>query len=103
MKISIESAAASYLNKINAEMKSKQSAPLQETGRNFDQLVISSNSTQIAEERLEAAAKKDVAGTVFQTASDDKIADLRAQVSQGLYKVDPEAVAAKILFWGGDQ
>ncbi len=102
MKISIESAHAGYLNNINTNIKAKQAVSAQETGRNFDQLVISSNSRQVAENQLETAAKKDVASAVFQPTSDEKIASLKQQVAEGMYKVDPEAIAAKIFWLGGE-
>lgn len=103
MKISIEHTAASYLTKSATGIKNKQSAPLQETGRKFDQIMIDSNSKKNAEQRMAAAAKKDVASAVYQPVSEEKIADLKEQVSQGMYKVDPEAVAAKILLLRGEQ
>lgn len=103
MKISIESAVAGYMNKINTGVKSKQSVSVSENGRNFDQIMISSNSRKAAEEQLKTAAKKDVAAAVYQQDATDKIATLKEQVSQGMYKVDPEAVASKILLWGGNQ
>lgn len=102
MKVMRETAAAAYLNKINTEIKTRQSAPVNETGRNFDRLMISANSRKVAEEQLTAAARKDVAGAVYQQNSADKIAALKEQVAQGMYKVDPEAVAAKILFFEGE-
>lgn len=103
MKIMREAAAASYLNKVNMGVKNKQAAPVNENGRNFDQLMISSNSKQVAEEQLATAAKKDVNSAVFQQNSAEKIAALKKQVAQGMYQVDPEAIAAKIMFFGGDQ
>ncbi len=103
MKVSIESAAASYLSTANTGVKNQKSAPLQETGKKFDQVMINTNSRQIAEEKMEEAARKEVAAAVYQKTPDEKIARLKEQVSQGLYKVDPEAVAAKILLMGGQR
>lgn len=103
MKISIEHTTANYLGKTATGIKNKQSAPLQETGRKFDQIMIASNSRKNAEQRLEEAARKDVASAVYQPASADKLTELKQQVSEGMYKVDPEAVAAKILLMRGDQ
>ena len=56
----------------------------------------------IAEEKLTEAAQKEAAKAVYQNTSAEKIADLKAQVAQGTYKVDPEAVAAKILLMKGE-
>ena len=103
MKITREAAAASYLNKVNMGMKNKQVASANESGRNFDQLMISSNSRQAAEEQLAIAAKMDVNSAVFQQNSADKVAGLKEQVAQGMYKVDADAIAARILYFGGDQ
>ena len=103
MKISIEHTTAKYLSKTAAGIKNKQSAPMQETGRKFDQIMIDSNSRKNAAQRLEQAARRDVASAVYQPTSEAKLADLKQQVSEGMYKVDPEAVAAKILLMRGDQ
>lgn len=102
MKISIEHTTANYFNKTATGIKTKQSAPLQETGRKFDQIMINSNSRKNAEMRLQESARKDIAGAVYQPASEERIADLKQQVSGGMYKVDPEAVAAKILLMRGE-
>lgn len=101
MKISMESAVGNYLNTAKVGMNSNKSAQLHETGRKFDQIMIDSNSRQKAEDQLVKAAKKEVAGSVYQNTPDEKIANLKQQVADGLYKVDPEAVAAKILLLGG--
>lgn len=101
MKISIESARAGYLNNINTNVKTVQTAQVHENGRNFDKLVISSNSRQVAEEQLAAAANKEAHAAVFKPVSEEKIAALKQQVADGLYKVDPDAVAAKIVMFGG--
>lgn len=103
MKIMMESAAAGYLNKINPNTKNKQQTSVEETGRNFDQLVISNNSRQAVEAQLETAAKKEVNAAVYQQDPSEKIAALKEQVSHGMYKIDPEAIAAKILLLGGDE
>lgn len=103
MKITREAAAASYLNKVNIDMKNKRPASVNETGRNFDRLMISTNSRKAAEEQLAAAAKKDVSGAVFQQASADKVAALKEQVAQDMYQIDPDAIAGKIMFFGGNQ
>lgn len=103
MKIMMDSAAAGYLNKINNNAKNKQQPVAGETGRNFDQLVISSNSRQAVEAQLETAAKKEVTSSVFQQNPSEKIAALKEQISQGMYKIDPEAIASRILLLGGDE
>lgn len=101
MKISIDSATNAYLNPVNTAVKSAKSASVSENGKNFDQIMINTNSRQIAEEKLEEAAKKEVAGQVFQAVSDEKVAALKEQVSQGIYKIDPEAIAGRILLTRG--
>lgn len=101
MKISIDSATNAYLNSVNTAVKNTKSASVSENGKKFDQIMINTNSRQIAEEKLEAAAKKEVAGQVFQAVSDEKVAALREQVSQGIYKIDPEAIAGRILLTRG--
>lgn len=101
MKISIDSATNAYLNSVNTAVKNTKSASVSENGKKFDQIMINTNSRQIAEEKLEAAAKKEVSGQVFQAVSDEKIAALREQVSQGIYKIDPEAIAGRILLTRG--
>lgn len=103
MKVSMESAAASYINKTNVGMKNGKPESIQESSQKFDQIMINSNSRQLAEEKLIDAAKKDIEGAVFRSASEEKIQNLKQQVAEGMYRIDPEAIASKILFLGGVQ
>ena len=103
MKISMQSAAAGYINKVNSNAKGKQTA-VNETGKNFDSLTISSNPKEVAEEQLRTAAKKEVMKAIYNPQnSAEKVEELKQQVSQGLYKVDPEAIASKILLFRGEE
>ncbi len=101
MKVSIDSATNAYLNPVNRAVKGGKAASVSENGRKFDQIMINTNSRKIAEEKLEATAKKEVASQVFQPTPDSKIAALKEQVSQGLYKIDPDLIASRILFMRG--
>ncbi len=100
MKISIDSATNAYLNPVNAAAKGARAVSASDKGKNFDQIMINTNSREIAEEQLGISAKKEVASQVFQPTPDSKIADLKEQVSQGIYKIDPEAIASRILLLG---
>lgn len=103
MKISMQSAAAGYLNKVNNNAKGKQTA-VNEAGKNFDSLTISSNPKEVAEEQLRTAAKKEVMMAVYKPQdSSEKVAALKEQVSQGMYRIDPDAIASKILYFRGDE
>lgn len=103
MKISMQSAAAGYINKLNNDAKGKQTA-VGDIGKNFDSLTISNNPKEIAEEQLRTAAKKEVMKAIYNPQnSAEKVAELKEQISQGLYKIDPEAIASKILFFRGDE
>lgn len=102
MKILRESAVGNYLNTAKVGKNSNKSVQLHETGKNFDQLMIDSRSRQNAETQIAKAAKKEALRSVYQNHTpEEKIADLKQQVAQGMYKVDPDAVAAKILWLGG--
>lgn len=103
MKISMQSAAAGYLNTISNNTKGRQ-ASVNEAGRNFDSLTISNNPKEIAEEQLKTAAKKEVMKAVYQPQnSSDKVAALKEQIAQGMYKIDPDAIASKMIFFRGDE
>ncbi len=103
MKISMQSAAAGYLNKVNNNAKGKQNVA-GDIGKNFDSLTISSNSKEVAEDQLRAAAKKEVMKAIYNPQnSAEKVAELKEQISRGLYKIDPEAIASKLLFFRGDE
>lgn len=102
MKISIDSAKTAYLSSINQGVKNAKSDQIKETGKNFDRIMINTNSRRIAEEKLAEAAQKETAKAVYRSTSEEKIAGLKAQIAQGTYTVDPEEVAAKILYMKGE-
>lgn len=102
MKISIDSAKTAYLSSINQGVKNARTDQIRETGKNFDRIMINTNSRRIAEEQLAEAARKEAAKGVFCSTSEEKIAGLKAQIARGTYTVNPEEVAAKILYMKGE-
>lgn len=102
MKISVDSATATYVSAAHADKMNQKSVPLDEANKNFDQLMIHANSRELAESQMIENAQKEVKAAVYQKTPDDKIAYLKDQVAQGMYKVDAEAVATKLLLFRGE-
>ena len=102
MKISMEPSAAAYISAAHADKGNPKSAPLDEANKNFDQIMIRSNSRELAESQIAEKARKEVRTAVYKPVPEEKIAYLKEEVSQGMYRVDAEAVASRMLLLKGD-
>lgn len=102
MKISIDPAAVSYANTVQSGTKMKKSVPQQDTRNNFDQIMIQSNSREKAESQMARSVEQTLARAVYKPVPEEKITQLKELVSQGLYSVDADAVASRILLMKGE-
>ena len=103
MKISIDPVVANYINAAHADKLNQKSVPFDEASKNFDQIMIHANSRELAESQIIEKSQKDVKAAVYQQIPEEKIAALKEQISQGMYKVDAEAVASRILLLKGEE
>lgn len=67
------------------------------SGHSYDAVIIKSNPRQIEEHTFAKAISKELSAEVKETASQEKVRDLRQQVAEGRYSVDAYAVASRIL------
>ena len=92
MKISIGTILNNHtdLRSVSRNVSGNSIAP--DNGHSFDAVIIKSNPRQIEEHTFAKAVSKDLSAEVRNTASPERIQDLRQQVAEGRY-----AVASKIL------
>ncbi len=99
MGISIERLTKGYpagFGKTQAHTTSEKAV----SGRQFDEISISSNGYEQAQAKVAEQLTKSVLQETIQTTPQEKVDTLKQVVSQGLYQVDLEAVAAKMMRLG---
>ena len=67
---------------------------------NYDALTIQSSSRQIQEKTFSEALSKQVVSDARQGAPADKVEAVRRQVEAGTYRIDPYAIASRMLVSG---
>lgn len=63
----------------------------------FDVITIQSNKRQIEERTFAEALSKEVISDIKDTASEEKLNDLKNQIALGTYQIDTNALVSKIL------
>ncbi len=71
------------------------------TAGNYDAITIHSSSRQIQEKTFSEALSKQIVSEVKQGVSEERVQALKQQVQAGAYRVDPYAVASRMLLAGG--
>ncbi len=66
-------------------------------GHSFDALIIQSNPRQIEEHTFAESVSRQLSSGITETASAEKVQDLKNQVVEGRYQVDAYAIASRIL------
>lgn len=66
-------------------------------GHSFDALIIQSNPRQIEEHTFAESVSRQLSSGITDTASVEKVQDLKNQVAEGKYQVDAYAIASRIL------
>ncbi len=66
-------------------------------GHSFDALIIQSNPRQIEEHTFAESVSRQLSSGMRETASAERVQDLKNQVAEGRYQVDAYAVASRIL------
>lgn len=65
--------------------------------RNFDELIIHSRPASVTEESFAADLSTKVSSEVKTASSDEKLDSLKAQIENGTYQIDLDAIVKKML------
>jgi flagellar biosynthesis anti-sigma factor FlgM len=65
--------------------------------RSFDELVISSRPASVTDESFAKDVSTEVSAEVKASSSDEKLQSLKAQIEEGTYQIDFDAIARKML------
>jgi flagellar biosynthesis anti-sigma factor FlgM len=65
--------------------------------RNFDAITIQSDPRQIEEHTFGSMLAREVMREASVPASEERVADLKQQISSGSYHMDPKEIARKML------
>lgn len=66
-------------------------------GHSFDALIIQSNPRQIEEHTFAESVSRRLSSGMSDTASAEKVQDLKKKVAEHTYQIDAYAIASKIL------
>lgn len=67
--------------------------------RNYDAIIIQSDSRQIAEKTFSSSLARAVSGEVRSTqASEEKVQNIKNQIANGTYRIQFEQIASRMLF-----
>ena len=67
--------------------------------RSFDELVISSRPAPVTDEGFAADVSKEISAEAKAVSSDEKLESLKAQIEEGTYQIDLDAIARKMLLF----
>lgn len=107
MSISINNnnpSTMTYINRVsNENVKSDVATPVKENERSFDQVSIQGDSRAQAEERIATGMQSKLIDKVLSSKDDSsKIEDLKSRIQQGLYQIDANRIAGRILYMKGE-
>lgn len=97
MKITLNNPVKNYADLRHYAKDNAASYAASNKGHNFDAITIQSNRRQIEERTFAESVARKLSSEVSKTASDEKLQNLRDQVTSHSYRVDTHAVASKIL------
>lgn len=103
MRISSEFIKNTHTNLNNLSHNKQQASPdALKTSRKYDAITISSITPQEAENKFAVELSNALSEDIKSTASSPaKLADLKDQINRGIYEIDVNAIASKLLFFGG--
>ncbi|MGC4019597.1 MAG: flagellar biosynthesis anti-sigma factor FlgM [Muricomes sp.] len=100
---SIDSVKRHYINQTAQGSTGNKGVSASGKSRQFDEILITSNSRQVEEKKLTEELTKRVLSEVSQPTPEARVAELRQRVSEGTYQVDVDRLAGKILLQRGEQ
>ncbi len=97
MKITTNNLLKSYPDlRIHTKENSAPSAASKD-GHSFDALIIQSNPRQIEEHTFAESVSRQLSSGMEETASAEKVQNLKNQIAAHTYQVDAYAIASKML------
>ena len=100
MKIFTNNVPKNYTELRPHSKEAHASGSISGVSHSFDAITIQSDPRQIEEHTFAQAVSRKIFSEVSQTASDEKISELKNQVASQNYHVDPHAIASRILLVG---
>ncbi len=103
MKISLNNISNYHTELPPVAKAAAKTTNTEKANRNYDAIIIQSDSRQIAEKTFSSSLAQAVSGEVRSTTtSEEKIQNLKDQIQNGTYTVDFNRVASRMLFQWGD-
>lgn len=102
MSISIDKILHRYTHAIPPVKTESKATAKSVSGKNFDEVMIHSNKRQIEEKKFAESLSKEALSQISQPVPESKLESLKNAVSEGLYHVDADQVASRILLQKGE-
>lgn len=100
---SVDSIRNSYKNQTVSDAAERKNLLGCSKERQFDEVIIRSNSRQIEEKKIAEELTRRVLSEVNIPTPETKIEDLKQRVAEGIYQVDIDRLVDKILLRRGEQ
>lgn len=91
-----------YINKVSQPGQNTRAVQNGKDGRNFDEILISANSRQIEEKKIAEDLAHKAMSQIRQTTPLEKLEKLETSILEGSYRIDPDALASRILLQRGE-
>ena len=103
MKISLNNISNYHTELPPVAKAAAKTTNTEKANRNYDAIIIQSDSRQIAEKTFSSSLAQAVSGEVQNTQTpEQKIQDIKEQVHNGTYQVQFDKIASRMLFHWGD-
>ena len=97
MKITTNNVMKSYPDLRIHTKENPASSAVSSDGHSFDALIIQSNPRQIEEHTFAESVSRQLSSEMSDTASAEKVQDLKNKVAEHTYQIDAYAIASRIL------
>lgn len=102
MGISIDGVRHHFINQVSPGIAENKDVSRENKDRDFDKILITSNSRQVEEKKMAEDLKSCVISEIGRTAPAEKIEQLRKSVSEGTYEINVNELAGRIMLQRGD-
>ncbi len=99
MGISMDNINNYITNKITGTPTANKTTITMTKGGQFDEIFISSNKRDVEEKLMTEQMAKTVKVQVREETSEDKLNRLSQEIASGNYKINPEAIAEKMMLF----
>ncbi len=101
MKISLNN-ISNYRPELPPVKATAKAMNTEKANRNYDAIIIQSDSRQIAEKTFSSSLARAVSGEIRNAkASEEKIQNIKNQIDNGTYRIQFEQIASRMLFSRG--